>query len=64
MNRREAQGWRGVAGGGVVIVVGVALIAKDVPVFGVSALPVVGAGISMLTVGLYRLFIARRGRGR
>jgi hypothetical protein len=45
MTGRKARGWQGVVVGAVMIVVGVVLIAKDVLVLGVSALPLVGAGI-------------------
>ncbi|MBP2354949.1 type III secretory pathway component EscS [Kribbella aluminosa] len=41
------------------IVVGVVLIAKDIPVLGISALPIVAAGAVPLLVGLYQLFTAR-----
>jgi predicted phage tail protein len=60
MTGRKAQGWQGVVVGAVMIVVGVVLMAKHVPVFGVSALPIVGAGTAPLLVGLRQLFAARQ----
>jgi hypothetical protein len=44
------------------IVVGVVLLAKHIPVWGVSALPIVGAGTAPLLFGLYELFAARQDR--
>jgi uncharacterized membrane protein HdeD (DUF308 family) len=60
MTGRRAQGWRGVIFGAVMIVVGVVLLAKNVPVLGVSALPVLCAGIVPLLRGVYLLFKADR----
>ncbi|GAA3117437.1 hypothetical protein GCM10010530_44750 [Kribbella aluminosa] len=59
MTGRKARGWQGVVVGAVMIVVGVVLIAKDIPVLGISALPIVAAGAVPLLVGLYQLFTAR-----
>jgi hypothetical protein len=42
------------------IVVGVVLLAKHIPVLGVSALPIVGAGTASFLLGLYQLFTGRR----
>jgi type III secretory pathway component EscS len=42
------------------VVVGVVLMARDVPVLGVSALPIVGAGAAGLLGGLYQLFTAHQ----
>ncbi|MEU4605403.1 hypothetical protein AB0F43_20665 [Kribbella sp. NPDC023972] len=46
--------------GAVTIVVGVVLLAKHIPVWGGSALPIVGAGTAPLLLGLYQLFAARQ----
>ena len=51
---RTSKAWQGVN-------VGV-LLAKHVPVWGITALPIVGAGIAPLTVGLYQLFTTRHDR--
>jgi predicted phage tail protein len=59
MASRKSQGWQGIATGAVMIVVGVVLIAKHVLVLGVSAWPLVGAGMVPLLGGLYQLFTAR-----
>jgi hypothetical protein len=42
------------------IVVGVVLIIADVSVHGVSALPIVGAGVVQFLFGLYKCFTPRR----
>jgi uncharacterized membrane protein HdeD (DUF308 family) len=60
MARRKAQAWQGIVAGAVMIVVGVVLLAKHIPVLGVSALPIVGAGTAPLLVGLWQLFAARQ----
>jgi predicted phage tail protein len=60
MARRKAQAWQRIVAGAVTIVVGVVLLAKHIPVLGVSALPIVGAGTAPLLVGLRQLFAARQ----
>jgi hypothetical protein len=65
MARRKSHAWQGIVVGAVMIVVGVVLLARHVSVFGVSALPIVGAGTAPLLLGLYELFAARQDhRGR
>lgn len=62
MTGRKDQGWQGVALGLVMIVVGVVLLARHVPVFGVTALPIVAAGIPPLLIGLHQLYRAGQAR--
>jgi hypothetical protein len=58
MAGRRAHAWQGIVVGAVMIGVGVVLLAKHIPVLGVSALPIVGAGTAPLLLGLYQLFTA------
>lgn len=44
------------------IIVGVVLLANEVPFFGFTALPIVSAGCAPLTIGLYQLAKARHER--
>jgi hypothetical protein len=60
MGSRKTEPWQGIVVGAVMVVVGVVLIAKHIPVLGVSALPIVGAGTAPLLIGLYQLFTARQ----
>jgi uncharacterized membrane protein HdeD (DUF308 family) len=59
MNARRTRAWQSVVVGAVAIVVGVVLLANHIPVLGVSALPIVGAGTVPLVLGVYRLLAAR-----
>jgi uncharacterized membrane protein HdeD (DUF308 family) len=58
--RTARRGWQGVVAGAVTIVVGVVLIADNVYLSDVSALPIVGAGTGVLLRGFYELFKARQ----
>lgn len=60
MTGRRTRGRQGVVVGAVMIVVGLVLIATHTPVFGVSALPIVGGGTAPLLLGMYDLYAARR----
>jgi hypothetical protein len=62
MTSRTARAWQGIALGAGVIIVGFVLLAKEVPIFGVTALPIVGAGCVSLVIGLYQLVRARQER--
>ncbi|MEU0089940.1 hypothetical protein [Kribbella sp. NPDC006257] len=59
---RTARAWQGIAFGAVMIIVGVVLLANEVPFFGFTALPIVSAGCAPLTIGLYQLAKARHER--
>ncbi|TDW84398.1 hypothetical protein EV137_7209 [Kribbella pratensis] len=63
MTGRNARAWQGVVVGAAMIVIGVVLLANNVPILGVSALPIVGVGAVQLLIGVYQLLAARRAPG-
>ena len=60
MPGRKFRAWQGVIVGAVMIVVGIVLLAKHIPVLGGSALPIVGAGTAPLLLGIYQLLLMAR----
>lgn len=65
MTSRKARGWQNVVAGAVTIVVSVVLVANDVLIYGISAFPIIGAGLVVMLGGFYELFTARQGhRGK